>query len=129
MAHTFPKSERLASHTVIDEIFSTGKELKKFPFLLKYIYSTEKQENPTQIVISVPKRKAKHAVDRNRLRRQIKEAYRLNKSEFQTYFEKSGTSVVLFLIYTGKEKEEYAFLEEKLKLILKELITKLSCGN
>jgi ribonuclease P protein component len=129
MTHTFPKSERLSSRLVIDEIFSKGKELKKFPFLLKYIYTKKKEANPTQIVVSVPKRKAKHAVDRNRLRRQIKEAYRLNKTEFQTYFEKSGTSVVLFLIYTGKEKEEYAFLEEKLKLILKELITKLSCEN
>jgi ribonuclease P protein component len=129
MAHTFPKSERLTSHTVIDEIFSKGKELKKFPFLLKYIYTKERQVNATQIVISVPKRRAKKAVDRNRLRRQIKEAYRLNKSEFQAYFENSGTTIVLFLIYTGKEKDEYSFLAEKLKLILKELTTKLSCEN
>jgi ribonuclease P protein component len=127
MANTFPKSERLCSRLVIDEIFSTGKELKKFPFLIKYIYTKEKRQNPTQITVSVPKRRAKRAVDRNRLRRQIKEAYRLNKSEFQAYFDKSGTAIVLFLIYTGKEKEEYAFLEEKLKVILKELIVKVSC--
>ncbi len=127
MTHTFPKSERLCSRLVIDEIFSKGKELRKFPFIAKYIYTKEKKADSTQIVVSVPKRRAKRAVDRNRLRRQIKEAYRLNKSEFQAYFEKSGTSLVLFLIYTGKEKEEYLFLEKKLKVILKELITKVSC--
>lgn len=129
MTHTFPKSERLCSRLVIDEIFSNGKELRKHPYLLKYIYTAQPAESPTQLVVSVPKRKAKKAVDRNRLRRQIKEAYRLNKGDFQQYFDQQGTSIVLFLIYTGKEKEQYAFLEEKLKLILKELITKVSCES
>lgn len=129
MAFTFRKSERLCSRTVIDEIFSKGKELRKFPYLLKYIYSKEKAENPVQIVISVPKKRAKSAVDRNRLRRQIKEAYRLNKSELDLYFKNNNSSIVLFLIYTGKEKSAYAPLEEKLKLILKELIQTVSCKS
>ena len=127
MAHTFPKSERLSSRLVIDEIFSTGKELRKFPFLAKYIYTKEKKADATQIVVSVPKRRAKRAVDRNRLRRQIKEAYRLNKDELQLYFQNNKCSIVIFLIYTGKEKEVYTLLEEKLKVILKELIHTVSC--
>ncbi|MBK9591818.1 MAG: ribonuclease P protein component [Crocinitomicaceae bacterium] len=127
MVHTFRKSERLCSRTVIDEIFSKGKELRKFPYLLKYIYSTEEAVNPVQIVVSVPKKRAKSAVDRNRLRRQIKEAYRLNKDELQLYFQNNKCSIVIFLIYTGKEKEVYTLLEEKLKVILKELIHTVSC--
>jgi ribonuclease P protein component len=127
MAHTFRKSERLCSRTVIDEIFSKGKELRKFPYLLKYIYSSETAVNPVQIVVSVPKKRAKSAVDRNRLRRQIKEAYRLNKDELQLYFQTNKCSIVIFLIYTGKEKEVYTLLEEKLKVILKELIHTVSC--
>ncbi|MBK6952453.1 MAG: ribonuclease P protein component [Crocinitomicaceae bacterium] len=127
MVHTFRKSERLCSRTVIDEIFSKGKELRKFPYLLKYIYSTEVAVNPVQIVVSVPKKRAKSAVDRNRLRRQIKEAYRLNKDELQLYFQNNKCSIVIFLIYTGKEKEVYTLLEEKLKVILKELIHTVSC--
>lgn len=127
MAKTFGKSERLCSRNVIDEIFSKGKELRKFPYLLKYIYSPEPAENPVQIVVSVPKKRAKSAVDRNRLRRQIKEAYRLNKEELQLYFQNNKRSIVIFLIYTGKEKEVYTLLEEKLKVILKELIKTVSC--
>lgn len=127
MVHTFRKSERLCSRTVIDEIFSKGKELRKFPYLLKYIYSTEVAVNPVQIVVSVPKKRAKSAVDRNRLRRQIKEAYRLNKDELQLYFQNNKCSIVIFIIYTGKEKEVYTLLEEKLKVILKELIHTVSC--
>ena len=130
MARTFRKSERVCSQRVIDEIFSSGKELRKFPFIAKYILSKQQaQQESTQIVFSVPKRRAKKAVDRNKLRRQIKEAYRLNKTEFQTYFQKSGTAIAFCLIYTGKEKEQYTFLEEKLKLILKELIAKVSCES
>lgn len=127
MAHTFRKSERLCSRTVIDEIFSKGKELRKFPYILKYIYIAEVAQNPVQIVVSVPKKRAKSAVDRNRLRRQIKEAYRLNKDVLTSFFRTNKSAVVIFLIYTGKEKEEYKLLEEKLKLILKELIHTLSC--
>ncbi|MBK6524571.1 MAG: ribonuclease P protein component [Crocinitomicaceae bacterium] len=127
MVHTFRKSERLCSRTVIDEIFSKGKELRKFPYLIKYIYSAETTVNPVQIVVSVPKKRAKSAVDRNRLRRQIKEAYRLNKDELQLYFQNNKCSIVIFLIYTGKEKEVYTLLEEKLKVILKELIHTVSC--
>lgn len=80
---------------------------------------------PSQIVISVPKRRAKRAVDRNRLRRQIKEAYRLSKAPLVEQLKALDKQVVLFLIYTGKEKEEYSFIAKKLSVLLKELMGQL----
>jgi ribonuclease P protein component len=129
MTKTFRKEERLCSQSVIDEIFSKGKEQRKFPFIAKYIFQRDAAEPGVKIVISVPKKKAKHAVDRNRLRRQIKEAYRLNKSEFLDPVIKNKISLRLFIIYTGKEKENYAFLQDKLKLILNSLLNEVTCVN
>lgn len=120
MANTFPKSERLRSRILIDELFSKGKELKRFPFLVRFLLLNT--ETPgVSIVISVPKRRAKRAVDRNRLRRQIREAYRLNKTSLIEKMKSEQKSLALFLIYTGKEKEEYHFLKDKLKLLLEDL--------
>jgi len=121
MALTFPKSERLTSKTVINELFSTGKELKKFPFVIKYIPDEKTEKGNVRIVISVPKRKAKLATDRNRLRRQIKEAYRLNKKQLTDFCVDKKIKLVLFLIYNGKEKEDYHLIENKLKVLLLEL--------
>lgn len=125
MSLTFPKIERLTSKRVIDELFSAGAEVKKFPFVVKYISQKKETEGKVQIVISVPKRKAKLATDRNRLRRQIKEAYRLNKNELINFCIVNKIELALFLIYTGKEKEDYHLLETKLKVLLHELQVKL----
>ena len=114
----FPKSERIKSKIVIDNVFKEGQLIKKYPFRLKYI---ETNESKTQILISVPKRNIKSAVKRNRVRRQLKEIYRLNKTALLVNLAKGELNLALFLIYTGKENEDFRFLEDKLKLVLKEL--------
>jgi len=125
MSATFPKIERLTSKRVIDELFSAGAEVKKYPFVIKYISQKNETKEKVKIVISVPKRKAKLATDRNRLRRQIKEAYRLNKNELINFCLVNKIELALFLIYTGKEKEDYQVLTTKLKVLLHELQVKL----
>jgi len=125
MSATFTKIERLTSKRVIDELFSAGAEVKKYPFVIKYISQKNETKGKVKIVISVPKRKAKLATDRNRLRRQIKEAYRLNKNELINFCLVNKIELALFLIYTGKEKEDYQLLTTKLKVLLHELQVKL----
>jgi ribonuclease P protein component len=125
MVLSFPKSEKLTSRLVMDEIFSKGKELKKFTYLVKYVKETGVEKGEVKIAIAVPKRKAKRAVDRNRLRRQIREAYRLNKKELNEFCLVNKIKLALFLIYTGKEKEQYQLIEAKLKVTLYELQEKL----
>ena len=125
---TFNKKERLSSKIVIDEVFEKGKKIKSYPFIATYLEleSEESQSNsPVKVVITVPKRKVKFANKRNRVRRQIKEAYRLNKPEFYTQLEIKNKNLALFLIYIGKEKEEYAFIDKKIKVLLTDLVKQL----
>jgi ribonuclease P protein component len=125
---TFSKKERLSSKILIDEVFEKGKKFKSYPFIATYLTQDSSESNwdsKVKVVITVPKRKVKFANKRNRVRRQIKEAYRLNKSEFYTELEEKNTNLALFLIYIGKEKEEYSFIDKKIKLLLTDLVKQL----
>ena len=125
---TFTKQERLCSKILIDEIFKNGQKIKSFPFMATFlpINSNENQwEKPVKIVISVPKKRVKLAVKRNKLKRQIKEAYRLNKSDFYANLNTKNKNLALFLIYIGKEKENYSFIEKKIKLLLTDIQNKV----
>ena len=122
-SYRFSKAEKLCSKLLIEAIYDRGKKVKSFPFILNYLEVDEHTEMdfPVQITTAVPKRKVKLAVKRNRLKRQIREAYRLNKF---TLIEEAGAQnkkLALFLIYIGKEKESYDFIEEKLILVLEKL--------
>ena len=121
MKNSFKKSERLTNKTIIETIFDKGKRIKHFPFLLYFLPHEFEDGQSLKIVISVPKRKIKKAVNRNRIRRQIKEVYRLNKHDLKANLIEQKKSLALFLIYTGKEKPNFILMEEKIKLILKEL--------
>lgn len=125
---SFAKEERLCSKILIDKIFSEGKKLKSFPFMVSYlpVKSIECDwDSQVRIVISVPKRRVKLAVKRNRLKRQIKEAYRLNKGDFYSVLQTKETNLALFLIYIGKENENYTFIEKKIKVLLTDLQQKI----
>ncbi len=126
MKLTFKKSERLTSRKIIDKIFAEGNMLKKYPILLKYIAVEFRDEQPLKVVMSVPKRRIKKASDRNRIKRLMREAYRQNRMPFKEKIKAEGKSLALFFIYNGKENPDFATIEEKIKLILKELSRVLS---
>lgn len=72
-----------------------------------------------QLLISVPKRNFKRATDRNRIRRQIKEAYRLNKA---VLFKDRQSPAILGIVYVAKEKNDFPFLQKKLIAALKKML-------
>ena len=121
--YSFPKAEKLCSKTLIESIYNHGQKLKLYPFVVNYLYVEDnvKMPFPLQILISVPKRKIKLAVKRNRLKRQIREAYRLNKQPLIDHIMGQDQKMALFLVYIGKENESYSFIEKKLILLLKTL--------
>lgn len=116
MTFTFSKAEKLKSRKVIERLFEEGKSLKKFP--LKAIYLKVEQQNKIQAAFSVPKRRFKLAVTRNRIKRQMREAYRLHKPQVANH---NGTAFVVLFIYIHNKKVEYQFIEESMKHLLKHL--------
>ncbi len=115
---TFTKAERLSSKVAIDTLFTTGKSFHNSPFKIFWLEVAE-SISPVQIVISVPKRLFKSAVDRNRLKRLLREAYRKNKNVLLEKLE--NKKVHLMFIYTSKTMVEYREAEEKMILALERL--------
>ena len=107
---TFTKAERLSGKTKIDDLIKNGKSFNSFPFRIVWLEVPENSE-AMQIVISVPKRLFKKAVDRNRLKRIIREGYRKNK--FLLHENLGGKKIHLLFIYTQKIIIESKEMNEK----------------
>jgi len=116
MNFSFPKSEKLKSRKTIELLFSEGKAITKFPIKLFFL-PIENAEN-TQAGFAVPKRNFKNAVDRNRIKRQMREAYRLQKHLLKN---ENGLKFAIFFLYIGKEKLPYSRIETAMESLIKKL--------
>ncbi len=119
---TFRKNERLCGKKSIDELFLNGKIFHVHPFKIIWLTAIENNGSPARVVITVPKRNFKKAVQRNRTKRLIREVYRRQKSVLYQHLTELNTEINFALIYTGKEILKYQELEERIILILDRLI-------
>lgn len=127
---TLHKTERLKSRKLIEQLFKQGKSFAEFPFRIFYITGNAMAGiSAVQFGVGASTRNFKRAVDRNRIKRLTREAWRLQKNELQQYLETQGQQLSVFFIYTGKEIPAYADVYEKLGLILSKLITLLGKKN
>lgn len=108
---TFSKTERLCSQVLIDRLVEKGKAFNSFPFRVSWLEISE-SSSPVKVVISVPKRIYKKAVDRNKIKRQIREVYRKEKQK--VYDTLGDKKILLMLVYTAKTKIEFKELEVKI---------------
>jgi ribonuclease P protein component len=113
---TFSKEERLTGKTNIDQLFNEGKSFSHFPFKVFYRPADHPAEPLARLLIAIPKKKVRHAVDRNRLRRRVREAYRLNRTGFMSCLDAASVHLHLALIYTG-ESTDLSYKEVELKII------------
>ena len=101
--HTFGKDEKLKSKKIIDQLFKEGKSVSKNGFTLVYLVKPLTTFYPAQASFSVPKRNFKHAVDRNRVKRLMREAYRLNKTAFYEKLVECKQQMAIMFVYKGKQ--------------------------
>ena len=112
--YTFPKEEHLCRKKLIEELFSKqSASFGAYPLRMVWVKAAAPTAAPPQVLISVSKRTFKRAVDRNRLKRLIREAYRLNK--YRLTEQPGGHEIALLgIIFTGKEISPLALVERKL---------------
>ncbi|MGK0385405.1 MAG: ribonuclease P protein component [Patiriisocius sp.] len=115
MKQTFPKDEKLKSRKAIKQLFKEGKAVSKYPIKLLYL---PVQHDKTQAGFAVPKRNFKSAVTRNEIKRLMREAYRLHKTETINH---NGTTFVLLFLFIGKDVVSYKTAEKAVTTILKKL--------
>lgn len=126
LKQTFTKEERLHEEKLIDSLFKNGKSFFVFPFKVLYLPLGTESAFPSKVLISVPKRNFKRAVDRNRIKRLVREAYRRNKSVLcsSEHGERCRHPLLIGLIFTAKVQLDYAETERKIILILQQLFKK-----
>lgn len=123
--HTLRKAERVHSKTIIDQMFTGGisKSFSVFPLRVVYM-PVQEQEASVSILVSVSKKRFKRAVKRNRVKRQIREAYRKNKQELLDLFDQQGQQMAVAFIYLSDELIPSAVIEEKMKVLLARILEK-----
>ena len=123
MKFTFNKKEKLKSQKLIEKLFDEGKSVTVFPLRMLYLKTTHHDGSTIKTGVSVSKRNFKKAVQRNRIKRLLREAYRLNKPE---YFNNITTSYALMILYIGKEATDFDSINANLKLLLSAFLEKIS---
>ncbi len=120
--YSFKKEERLCSKKLIEELFHNGSSFLLYPFRVVWLKHDLLVPFPVQVIINVPKRRFKKAVDRNLIKRRIREAYRLNKlTDIYQHLCNTTGQLLLGIHYVGKTIEEFNVIEKKLKTVLAQL--------
>lgn len=113
------KEERIKSKKLSDYIFNGGaKSFSNFPIRIVYKEDPNPSGNRVKILVSVSKKRFKHAVDRNRVKRLMRESYRLNKAEIQKYAEEKNQYLAISFIYLSNSIKPFEVIEEKMKTLL-----------
>jgi ribonuclease P protein component len=112
---TFKANERLKSKKKIDLVFSNGKAHTEYPVQVIFFLTKEDGDSQVQAGFSVPKRLFKHAVDRNRIKRLMRESYRKVKVDLKIDLHNKKMSLFLMWVYKSNEISKYALIEHKMK--------------
>lgn len=140
---TLGKGEKLRHRSLVEGLFHSGSSIYEFPLRMmwrcldhnelsaNFRNMVPSQMGRIQMMITVPKKKRKRAVDRVLMRRRIREAYRLNRLELKNVAEnlENGGTVSIAFIYMHNENLTFRTIERKMRSLLKKLEMKLKCQD
>ncbi|MGR4838602.1 MULTISPECIES: ribonuclease P protein component [unclassified Bacteroides] len=129
MANTLRKSERLDKKKVIEKMFAGGSHsFSVFPLRVVYL-PVDEPEATASILVSVSKRRFKRAVKRNRVKRQIREAYRVNKHELLSVLAEKQCRLAIAFIYLSDRLEDFSLIETRVKTALARIAEKVNTSK
>ena len=121
--NTFPLKEHLKSKRVIEKLYAEGASVTSYP--LRAVFLEQEEQEPTAaILISVAKRRFRHAVDRNLVKRRIREAYRTSKHPFVEALQAKGKKMAVAILYIDTRHNSTEFIKRKMEKLLAGRITK-----
>jgi len=123
LKNTFPKRDKLKSSLEIEQLYRENRFIVSYPLKCYYSFSDiiENKSN-LRVAFSVPKKTFKLAIDRNKLKRRMREAYRVHyKTVFETLINDKEKQLKLFFIYIGKEILESEIVEKNMRVVLQKI--------
>ena len=122
---TFHKAERLCSQKIIGELFTSGESFLSYPLKVVFLKAELPEPVSVQAAFTVSKRNFKRAVDRNLLKRRMREAYRLKKPELYGEIAEKKLQIAIMFVYIGKDIAEYPVIEKAMISAFKKLLAKI----
>ena len=119
--YSYSKKEKLKSRKLLDQLFTKGRSFSVFPIKVFYMPITEATDKPIKAGVGVSARNFNKAVHRNRIKRLLRECYRLHKSILSVTNEGNNKSFAIFFLYIGKEMPDFILLNEKMPIALLKL--------
>jgi len=126
MDTSLPKKEHLCGEIRINKLFAEGKAFITYPVRVVYMVPTEEQVVAVRVMFSVPKKKFKRAVDRNRIKRLMREAYRLNKNILVEKCIEKNIRLQIAFHYVSDQELEFSVIETKIIQALTRISEKLT---
>lgn len=124
MRNTFTKEERLCSKRLIDSLFNQGSSFVVYPYRVVFCKKPTVEAEmlyPAQCIISVSKKRFKKAVDRNRIKRLMRESYRLRKSGLYQFLTQNSLELLIAFQYVGKEELPFEKMYSRMGTVIERL--------
>jgi ribonuclease P protein component len=122
--NTYRRNEKLKSRKLLNQLFAEGKAVSVFPVKMFYL-PVAAATAPAMAGVGVSSRHFKKAVHRNRIKRLLREAYRLNKQPLNSHLTANGQHYMLFFLYIDKQLPAPGLLQQKMPLVLQKLMQQL----
>ncbi len=122
----FPKGERIVSHIETERLFQEGEKFMAYPFSVRYMCLADKAGSSISVLLTSPKRYQKYSVCRNRVKRMLRETYRLNNRNLKNIIENKPQRLIISVSLVSKQLPTYSLTELKMREILSTLEERLN---
>ncbi len=124
--NSFPKTEKLCGEKLVSALFEEGKAFIEYPIRVVYRSTENTNNSHARILVVVPKKKIKKANQRNLLKRRIREAYRIQKSDFISALSEKNLYLHIAFSYVADKEIEYSTIQSKMPVIFNKIMNKFN---